>query len=56
MMCERTIVLRNGEVVEEGLSTDLFRAPKSEYTQALLAAIPHFEPNAPRPVFEAVPA
>jgi len=56
MMCERTIVLRNGEVVEEGLSADLFRAPKSEYTQALLAAIPHFEPHAPRPVFEAVPA
>jgi len=56
MMCERTIVLRNGEVVEEGLSADLFRAPKSEYTQALLASIPHFEPHAPRPVFEAVHA
>ena len=56
MMCERTIVLRNGEVVEEDLSADLFRAPKSDYTKALLAAIPHFEPHAPRPVFEAVPA
>jgi peptide/nickel transport system ATP-binding protein len=56
MMCERTIVLRNGEVVEEGLSADLFRAPKTAYTQALLAAIPHFEPNAEPVAFEAVPA
>jgi len=56
MMCERTIVLRNGEVVEEGLSADLFRAPKTAYTQALLAAIPHFEPNAAPAAFEAVPA
>lgn len=56
MMCERTIVLRNGEVVEEGLSADLFRAPKSDYTRALLAAIPHFEPNAVPATFEAVPA
>ena len=56
MMCERTIVLRNGEVVEEGPSAELFRAPKSDYTRALLAAIPHFEPHAaPSPV-EAVPA
>ena len=56
MMCERTIVLRNGEVVEEGASADLFRAPKSDYTRALLAAIPHFEPNAAPVIFEAVPA
>ena len=56
MMCERTIVLRNGEVVEEGLSADLFRSPKSAYTQALLAAIPHFEPHAAPVAFEAVPA
>ena len=47
MMCERTIVLRNGEVVEEGLSRDIFSAPKSDYTRALIAAIPHFSPDAP---------
>src|SRR3954465_12400004 len=47
MMCERTIVLRNGEVVEEGASADLFKSPKTDYTRALLAAIPHFEPNGP---------
>ena len=56
MMCERTIVLRNGEVVEEGASADLFSAPKSDYTRALIAAIPHFEPHAAPVVAEAVPA
>ncbi|MCZ2497645.1 dipeptide ABC transporter ATP-binding protein [Xylophilus sp. Kf1] len=45
MMCDRTIVLRNGEIVEEGRSADLFRAPKSDYTRALLDAIPHFDPH-----------
>ncbi len=55
MMCERTIVLRNGEVVEEGRSADLFSQPKSDYTKALIAAIPHFEPHAPPAALEAVP-
>lgn len=43
MMCERTIVLQAGRIVEEGSSEELFRQPKTEYTAALLAAIPHFE-------------
>jgi peptide/nickel transport system ATP-binding protein len=43
MMCERTIVLQAGKIVEEGSSEELFRQPKAEYTAALLAAIPHFE-------------
>jgi peptide/nickel transport system ATP-binding protein len=42
MMCERTIVLQAGRIVEEGSSEELFRQPKTEYTAALLAAIPHF--------------
>ncbi|MDB5879474.1 MAG: Oligopeptide/dipeptide transporter, C-terminal region, partial [Variovorax sp.] len=45
-----------GEVVEEGRSADIFSAPKSDYTRALIAAIPHFEPHAAPTVFEAVPA
>jgi ABC-type microcin C transport system duplicated ATPase subunit YejF len=40
MMCERTIVLRNGEVVEQGSSADLFEHPQTDYTRALIAAIP----------------
>jgi peptide/nickel transport system ATP-binding protein len=43
MMCERTIVLQAGRIVEEGSSEELFRQPNTEYTAALLAAIPHFE-------------
>ena len=42
MMCERTIVLQAGRIVEEGSSEELFRQPKTEYTAALLASIPHF--------------
>lgn len=46
MMCERTIVLQQGKVVEEGPSAALFRAPRADYTRRLLAAIPHFDPGA----------
>ena len=48
MMCERTIVLHNGEIIEEGLSCDIFSSPQSDYTRALIAAIPHFEPDTPQ--------
>jgi len=37
-LASRLIVLRHGKLVEEGAAADLFKAPKSEYTRALLAA------------------
>jgi peptide/nickel transport system ATP-binding protein len=40
MMCERTIVLQSGRVVEEGQSRTLFDAPATDYTRELVAAIP----------------
>jgi peptide/nickel transport system ATP-binding protein len=40
MMCQRIIVMREGEVVEIGESADLFAAPTTDYTRALVAAIP----------------
>jgi peptide/nickel transport system ATP-binding protein len=40
MMCQRIIVMRDGEVVEAGDSASLFSAPTTDYTRALLAAIP----------------
>jgi peptide/nickel transport system ATP-binding protein len=46
MMCERTIVLRQGRIVEQGPSEAIFAAPEAAYTRELLAAIPHFEPEA----------
>ena len=45
MMCERTIVLQAGRVVEEGPSDAVLDRPQAEYTKALVAAIPHFEPG-----------
>jgi peptide/nickel transport system ATP-binding protein len=47
MMCERTIVLRNGEVVEEGESRELFANPRADYTRELLAAIPNVPVGVP---------
>ncbi len=46
MMCERTIVLQKGRIVEEGPSGPLFTAPASDYARELIAAIPHFDPEA----------
>jgi peptide/nickel transport system ATP-binding protein len=41
MMCDRTIVLRNGGIVEAGESRTLFDNPQTEYTRALVEAVPH---------------
>ncbi|OOF47175.1 dipeptide ABC transporter ATP-binding protein [Rodentibacter trehalosifermentans] len=38
----RIVVMYAGQVVEEGLAEDIFRAPKHPYTQALLRALPEF--------------
>jgi peptide/nickel transport system ATP-binding protein len=48
MMCERTIVLQLGRIVEQGPSAGIFAAPQATYTRELLAAIPHFDPEAMR--------
>jgi len=37
-LCNYVIVMRNGKVVEEGPSRDIFDHPKDDYTKALLAA------------------
>ena len=39
-LCGRVIVMQGGHLVEEGGVEDIFRAPKMEYTQRLIAAIP----------------
>jgi peptide/nickel transport system ATP-binding protein len=41
MMCDRTIVLRDGSIVETGESRALFDNPQTEYTRALVEAVPH---------------
>jgi peptide/nickel transport system ATP-binding protein len=39
-VCHRVMVMRHGKVVETGPTRDIFAAPASDYTKALLAAIP----------------
>ncbi len=43
MMCDRTIVLRNGRIVEQGESRALFDNPQTAYTRELVEAVPHIE-------------
>ena len=39
-VCDRIAVMRNGRVVEEGATAEIFANPTHEYSQALLAAVP----------------
>jgi microcin C transport system ATP-binding protein len=51
-MAERVCVMRAGEIVEAGLTRDVFARPQHEYTRHLLAAEPRPRPrtSAPAPV------
>ena len=40
-MSDRIIVMKDGRIVEEGTSKDIFERPQHEYTKALLSAVPH---------------
>jgi microcin C transport system ATP-binding protein len=37
-LCQRVLVLRHGKVMELQNTEDLFNAPKTEYTKALVEA------------------
>ncbi len=37
-LCNYILVMKNGKVVEEGPAEDVFKAPKQDYTRALMAA------------------
>ena len=39
-ICDRVAVMKDGRVVEEGLASEVFGAPRDPYTQALIEAIP----------------
>jgi peptide/nickel transport system ATP-binding protein len=45
MMCDRTIVLQNGHIVEQGESRAMFDNPQTPYTRELVDAVPHIEPG-----------
>jgi peptide/nickel transport system ATP-binding protein len=41
LLCDRVIVMKSGQIVEEGPAERVMSAPQHEYTRALLDAIPH---------------
>nr|WP_180882991.1 ABC transporter ATP-binding protein [Mesorhizobium loti] len=42
---DRIAVMHQGRIVEEGAAAAVVRSPKADYTRALLASIPHPDPN-----------
>ncbi len=42
-LCDRVVVMRHGEIVEQGTATQIFTAPQHSYTQMLLDAVPMLE-------------
>lgn len=39
-LCSRVMVMKDGQILEEGLAGEIFQNPKTEYTKDLIAAIP----------------
>jgi peptide/nickel transport system ATP-binding protein len=52
---DRVLVMKEGRVVESGSAEQIFKAPRQEYTQSLLAALPRLEAGE-EPEPKAVPA
>jgi len=44
-VCERTVVMRSGEIVESGRTVDLLTDPHHPYTRLLLDSVPRAEPD-----------
>ena len=52
-IADRVIVMRKGEIVEQGKAEAVLRAPTHPYTQKLIAAVPRFRLEATEPVQDA---
>ena len=44
-ICSRIVIMKAGEIVEEGDTAETFRSPKTEFTRTLIAAIPLPDPD-----------
>ena len=44
-VCDRIAVMYAGEIVEIGVTAEIFDSPQHPYTQALLGSIPHLDPR-----------
>ncbi|NGZ77944.1 ABC transporter ATP-binding protein [Saccharibacillus alkalitolerans] len=48
-MCDRVVVMKSGEIVEEGRTEDIFARPRHPYTKKLLNALPRLDqPKKPK--------
>lgn len=39
-LCERVVIMRGGEIIEEGRTAEVFEAPRTGYTRTLIDSIP----------------
>jgi peptide/nickel transport system ATP-binding protein len=55
-LCPRSLIMYRGEIVEEGLTDEIFDNPRHTYTRTLLAAIPQESVDMKRTAFAATAA
>ena len=44
-VADRVVVMRDGKLIESGATGDVLRAPKADYTRALVSAVPSLHPR-----------
>ena len=44
-IADQVVVMNQGEVVEQGLNTEVFQPPHPEYTELLLSSVPEMDPD-----------
>jgi peptide/nickel transport system ATP-binding protein len=52
-IAHRVVVMQHGRVVEEGLTDDVLRRPRHDYTRMLIRAVPSLSPPARAPITDA---